>query len=66
MEVVAVRKWQREVKVGDQAKGPEFTNPNKIVRGKVLEANNRFVFIRRADTGDRATIRREELQRPVN
>lgn len=60
-----VKKWQREVKVGDQAKGPDFTT-TKTVRGTVLEANSRFVIIRRADTGDRASIRREDLQRPVN
>lgn len=66
MAVVSVKKWQRQVVVGDQAKGPEFTNPNKIVRGTVLEANDRFLVIRRADTGARATIRREDLQRPVN
>lgn len=60
-----IKKWQREVKVGDQAKGPDFTT-NKVVRGTVLEANDRFVFIRRADTGFRASIRREDLQRPVN
>ena len=63
---MSVKKWQRQVAVGDQAKGPMFENPGKIVRGTVLEANSRFVFIRRADTGDRAAIRREDLQRPVN
>lgn len=63
---MSVKKWQRQVAVGDQAKGPDFHNPGKIVRGVVLEANARFVFIRRADTGDRASIRREDLQRPVN
>lgn len=62
---MSVKKWQREVSVGDQAKGPDFTT-TRIVRGTVIEANNRFVFIRRADTGDRAAIRREDLQRPVN
>lgn len=63
---MSVKKWQRQVSVGDRAKGPDFYNPAKIVTGTVLEANNRFVFIRRADTGDRASIRREDLQRPVN
>lgn len=62
---MALQKWQRQVGVGDQAKGPMFERPEKIVRGTVLEANSRFVFIRRADTGDRATIRRQDLQRPV-
>lgn len=62
---VSIKKWQRQVSVGDRAKGPLFERPEKIVRGVVLEANNRFVFIRREDTGDRATIRREDLQRPV-
>lgn len=62
---MSVKKWQRQVAVGDQAKGPDFNRPEKIIKGTVVEANNRFVFIRRADTGDRGSIRREDLQRPV-
>jgi hypothetical protein len=59
--VVAVKKWQREVKVGDQAKGPDYYTA-RVVQGSVLEANSGFVIIRRADTGDRASIRRKDLQ----
>ena len=62
---MATKKWQRQVGVGDQAKGPDFYT-TKIVRGTVLVVNAKFVIIRRADTGDRASIRREDLQRPVN
>lgn len=62
---MSVKKWQREVRVGTMVKGPDFQTTN-IVRGTVIEANDRFVFIRRADNGLRASIRREDLQRPVN
>lgn len=62
---MAAKKWQKQVKRGDRAKGPDFYN-SKVIQGEVLECNDRFVFIRREDTGMRGSIRREDLQRPVN
>jgi hypothetical protein len=61
--VVALKKWQREVKVGQQARGLYFYNKAKMISGEVKEANHSFVFVQVGAA--RLAISREDLKRPV-
>jgi hypothetical protein len=60
---VALRKWQREVSVGQKARGLSFYDKSREVSGVVKEANHLFVFVQVG--ANRVPISREDLVRPA-
>lgn len=60
---MALKKWQRDVTVGQRARGLSFYDKSKEVAGLVKEANHLFVFVQVG--ANRVPISREDLRRPA-